>query len=74
MEISNDNTIAMAPAFSRDNVYFIFRSAREQVEIEVMKRSVIGTHELTSDELKHISLYFPWIDILKYKVIKKQVG
>jgi hypothetical protein len=74
-DINNENEIifdvAMAPAhiISKD-IYFIFRSNGEEVEINVKERT--STYQLTFKEMTFIEKHYPHIDIFKYKVIQKR--
>lgn len=72
----NDETedifqVAMAPAFYMQNTFFIFRNITEQIIININGNSFISSLFLTKEELNHIEKYYPFLDIINYKVKSK---
>lgn len=63
--------VAMASALYLPNTYFIFRSPTEQIVITVDGKSFISSHFLITEELIHIEKYYPFMDIINYKVRQK---
>ena len=61
--------VAMAPAYMIMDLYFIFRSNGEEVEIDLKTNLV--THQLSFSELRYINDNYPFIAIDKFKIKKK---
>jgi hypothetical protein len=60
--------IAMSPAYYLPDTYFIFRSEREQIVITIIGNTFISTHFLNGEEINHIKKYYPFLEIINYKV------
>lgn len=61
--------VVMAPAYMIVNLYFIFRTNGEEVEIDLKTNLV--THQLSFSELRYINDNYPFIMIDKFKIKKK---
>ena len=66
---NDDFDVVMAPAYMIVDMFFIFRSNGEEVEIDLKSKSV--THQLTFIELRFIKNYYPFMTIENYKIKKK---
>jgi len=64
-----DFDVAMAPAYMISDIYFIFRSNGEEVEIN-LKTNLI-THQLSFREINFVNDFYPFIKIENYKIKKK---
>lgn len=62
--------VVMVPAYVRRNIYFIFRSNSEEVEIDTQTKLI--TNQLSFKELVFIKDNYPFIEIDKYKIKKKE--
>ena len=61
--------VTMAPAYMLRDIYFIFRTNAEEVEIDTNYKSV--SHQLSFMEIRFINDHYPFIEIEKFKIKKK---
>jgi hypothetical protein len=61
--------VAMAPAYMIRDIYFIFRTNGEEVEINSKSRNV--THQLSFMEIRFINDNYPYLEIEKYRIKTK---
>ena len=67
--------VAMCPALTWDNTWYIFRNTKEQVEIVLNRQSnkLTSTHLLSADELNHMMTYYPNLCLTNYSIVAKHI-